>query len=365
MHQNRPDLSNVDPEIRAYILELEAELNRLRGTPVSSSRKLRAISADNGAEEATTDNAQVNEPAEPPTSTCLITATPSGVAKRTPRHLYQRQRRGGMGIFDLDTSEDDPPAMLAFAEPKQNLLLITNLGRCFRIPVSSIQETPVRSTGSSMVAKFNFLVEEHLAFITPENAEGYLALLSKKGMVRLLRHHVFSDSMKPGTSLFDFRMFGPLVSACWTRGDADLFIATRKGNAIRFPEKQVAPMGTQGIRLAENDTAIGIASVNDDSQVFLLGADGKGAIRLMQGFHANKAPGSGGKIALSTDQLVCAINVDHHQDIFIISRLSKIIRFAINEVPPKEGVVQGVVCMTLRADQPMTAAASHSILGIL
>jgi DNA gyrase/topoisomerase IV subunit A len=81
----------------------------------------------------------------------------------------------------------------------------------------------------------------------------------------------------------------------------------------------------------------------------------------MAGFAANKAPGSGGKIALKTDHLIGAVTVANSDDIFIISGLGKIIRFQAGEVPAKEGVVQGVNCMALRADE--TAALTESKMG--
>ncbi len=83
--------------------------------------------------------------------------------------------------------------------------------------------------------------------LLPVQAEGYLALLGERGYVRLLRHHVFGEYMKPGTSLMDVRQFGFFTAACWTPGNADLLIASRQGKAIRFAEKSVAPQNTLGI----------------------------------------------------------------------------------------------------------------------
>ncbi|MGC9394402.1 MAG: hypothetical protein ACP5J4_06060 [Anaerolineae bacterium] len=71
---------------------------------------------------------------------------------------------------------------------------------------------------------------------------------------------------------------------------------------------------------------------------------------------ANKSPGGGGKVALKTDKLVAAAAATTTGDIFIISRNSKIIRFQAAEVPPKEGVVQGVNCMALRGDETAAVA---------
>jgi DNA gyrase/topoisomerase IV subunit A len=92
----------------------------------------------------------------------------------------------------------------------------------------------------------------------------------------------------------------------------------------------------------------------------VFGAGGKGAVRLMSGFRSNKAPGAGGKAALKTDRLVGAAVVGENDDVFAISRLSKIIRFLAAEVPPKEGVVQGVNCMALRADEAVVFTTTAS-----
>ena len=99
MNLERPDLSLVSPDVRAYVEALEAELAATRRSP----SRVRESVAD--------ELAEVNQPSEPPTTFQVITATAGGIIKRTPRHLYDRQRRGGMGVFDLDGPDEDPPAL--------------------------------------------------------------------------------------------------------------------------------------------------------------------------------------------------------------------------------------------------------------
>ena len=192
---------------------------------------------------------------------------------------------------------------------------------------------------------------EHLALVLPHQTSGYLNVISKKGQVRRLRHHFFGDNMTPGNYLYDVNALGLPVAACWSGGSGDLFIATRQGRAIRFAESAVPFKGCLGIRLGDGDEIAGIAAAKESGGVFLLTADGKGTIRLMSGFSANKAPGAGGKVAIKSSNVISVATVDATDDIFAISRLSKIIRFQAAEVPPKEGVVQGVNCMSLRADE--------------
>jgi DNA gyrase subunit A len=351
MSLTRPNLDQVDPDVIAYIEYLEGELAKLH-----QEKSAAVLRPHIEIREDLDTSIPIAEPEEPPTSVNVIVATSNGLIKRTPRHLYARQRRGGMGIFDIESPDFDPPSLLTLADQAQTLLVLTDQARAFRLPVNSIHEAPIRARGESIVNKFDLDSAEKIAIIIPEQAQGYLALLSQSGIVRLLRHHVFGEYMKPGTNVYDFKKFGPLVSASWTTGDGDLFIATRKGLAIRFSEKLISPQGTQAIRLTSGDMAVSVTHVSPDSGVFLLSDDGKGAIRLMTGFNPNKSPGGGGKVAIKTDRLICALNSDNQQDIFIITQLSKIIRFRVDEVPPKEGVVQGVICISLRNDLPVAVA---------
>ncbi len=343
MNIQRPNLNHVDPVIQAYIKALESELEQLRQKKKRSSSPTPVSSL---------------ELSEPPTTLNVITVSGSGQAKRTPRHLYLRQRRGGMGIFDLESAQDDPPAMLTIADESQDLLLLTNQARLFRLPVKSLPESPIRSRGQSLTESLALKDNERLALILPHQRQGYLVIVTEKGQVRRQRYHFFGDNMSPGNLLYDFKTLGSPAAACWTSGQHDLFIATRQGRAIRFEEQKVPFKGCLGIRLSNNDAVAAVTEVKSNGGVFLINADGKGTTRLMGGFNPNKVPGAGGKVAIKTDQLIGAVAIDEGDDIFIISRLSKIIRFQAVEVPAKEGVVQGVHCMALRADETVAVVCS-------
>lgn len=342
----RPDLSALDAEIAAYIQFLEERIEELEDNTADSNRS-RA-------------SAPSLEPSEPPTTQNVITISQSGLAKRTPRHYYSRQRRGGMGIFDLETAEDDPPAFLVIADETDALILITNYGRLFRLPVQRIPETPIRARGQPLYDHLPFSLQDGESIIAIVAGEGgkYLWLFSERGWIRRIRSSHVGSRMIPGTSFHDVKNGGRLVSACWSEDESDIFVTTQAGLAIRFAATQVPVSGCRAMRVPPEDVVFGGAAVNEDGGVFLLGPDGKGTIRLMAGFRANKAPGAGGKVAMKVDRLTACFAVQETDDIFIISELGKIIRFAAEEIPAKEGVVQGVNCMSLRSDETRTAAKS-------
>ncbi len=343
----RPDLSKADPEIIAYIEYLEAQLKGYTPRRISAAPK--------EVEEPSLEPAL---PAEPPTTINIATISQGGLGKRTPRHLYPRQHRGGMGIFDLDVSTPDSPAILSSLDASDNALVFTNLAKVYRLPANRLSDSEVRSKGILLFDRYEMEEGEMPVAILPERASGYVALVSTFGKVRCLRHHLFGEHMRPGSLFFNTRETGPLAAACWTEGDSDLFVLTQKGIAIRFSEKAISPQGDWGIKVASDDRVVAITSVYEDGLVFMVASDGKGTIREMAGFAANKSAGGSGKIAMKNDHLVGAAAVTPNDDLFILTQLGKVIRFRADEVPSTDGVVQGVICINMRNDEVVAVTSS-------
>jgi DNA gyrase subunit A len=346
----RPDLSNLNPSIVAYIEYLEKK---------AGIRQQAAHRDDD--QHAVPDHFSEPLPAERETNYNVITVSQDGQGKRTFRHLYTRQHRGGMGVFGLDLSGDDEPILLTGAEENQNLLFFTNKARVYRQPLAMILQDQVNARGAAVAQRYSLDPDERLVGILPEQARGYVALVTEGGRVRCLRHHLFGEHMRPGTEMFKYNEVGALASVCWTNGDADLLIITQQGMGIRFGEKSISPQGDQGIRLSGDDRVVAITPVYPDSLVFIVSSDGRGTLRQMTGFAANKSAGGSGKIAIKSNKVVGATVVEPNDDLFLISRLGKVIRFPSSEVPPTEGVVQGVNCMGLRGDEVVALMKSGPI----
>lgn len=343
----RPDLTNADILIREYIEFLESKIAASRmETSTGSSSSLQAK-----------DDYSFTEP---PTTANILTFSQSGVIKRTHRHHYYRQHRGGMGIFDLETPASDPPIFLVGAEQNQTLLLFSDRARVFRYPLSKIEESPPRSKGQ-FLDHLPLEPNERIVAAIPERASGYLALASRKGFVRCLRHHMFGEHLKPGTSMYHLSEFGPLAAICWTSGDDDLFLVSMNGMAIRFNEKSLPPQGSKGINLAQGDQLVAVTAIQAEGQVCILSADGKGTSRLMTGFAPNKSPGGIGKIAMKATRVVAAVAASPESDLFLLSRQAKIIRFLAGEIPTTEGAVQGVNCMLFRNDEVVAATLGTAL----
>lgn len=348
----RPDISNLNPEIIAYIEFLEKK----------SGVHTKLIGNIHEDQDIPAFRVNDNLPSEQETRINIITISREGLAKRTPRHLYTRQHRGGMGMFGIDIALPDYPTVLSSSEESQNLIFFTNQARVFRQSTQIIAPAGVFGAAKTINERFAFEKGEIIVAVLPEQAKGYVALISETGRLRCLRHHLFGEHMRQGTSLYNYVEFGSLVSACWTPGDADLFLVTQQGIGIRFAEKAISPQGDQAIRVSQGDRVVGVTSVNTDSSVFIIGADGRGTVRLMSGFAPNKSPGGSGKAAIKNNKVVSVVRIDSNDDLFIISRLGKIIRFPAKEVPSTEGVIQGVICMNFRGDEVVAVLPNGPIL---
>ncbi len=263
-----------------------------------------------------------------------------------------------MGVFDLETAEPDPPTLLTLVDEEDYFLLFTGSGRAFRLPVTTLAAAPVRANGEFLAAKLDLRPEEKIVALLPDQGGEYAALVSQRGWVQRVHNNYLGKSLLPGMTFHNIKNGGALTAACWTSGNGDLLIVTRAGKGIRFAERHVHARGCLGLRVDVDDAVVGVTAVSNSSDVFLLSHDGKGTIRQMRGFRANKAPGAGGKIVMKTDGLVTAVTVTASNDLFIVSQSGKIIRFQTNEVPEKEGVVQGVNCMGLRNDVATAVAVA-------
>ncbi|MSP13913.1 MAG: hypothetical protein EXR62_13275 [Chloroflexi bacterium] len=297
----------------------------------------------------------------PPSKIMVITVSYDGLSKRTPVNHYGKQRRGGIGIYDLCTRDDDPVHMLVIADKDMDLLAFTNLGQAYRLPISQIPQAEVRGKGEDLNGMLSLSAGEVISALLPvplESGSGYVTIASQGGFVRHYRRAVLGPGMVQGTSLWDAKEVpGAPVAACLTNGNEHVLLATHQGMGIRFPESTIPLRGIQAIKLQENDRVAGLLPVKENSSVAVVTTDGQGARRMMAGFSANQAPGGQGKILIKSQAVAAIAEAEDGQELMCISKFSKIIHFDADEIPAKTAPVQGVAVMEIRGDEVVAMAA--------
>ncbi|MFN8470605.1 MAG: DNA gyrase C-terminal beta-propeller domain-containing protein [Anaerolineae bacterium] len=360
------DVSDLS-EAKALFEELLAENERLRSAleAARAAHETRTSASSNTGpsfRDLASSRASVLDTRQVTETLMLITISAAGQAKRTPINRYSRQRRGGIGIFDLRAADTDEARFLAIADQADALLLLSASGRVYRVAIADIPEaSDPRSRGDDILVAAHMDANDKLAAVLPmseADQQRYVLLGSQNGFIKRMRGHYFGSSFEPGRVVLDPRQTGGAASAmCLSSGTADVLMVSRGGMATRF-NISVAPLqAAPGLKLRPGDTLAGLAAIHEPDQVFVVTEDGLGTRRTMEGFAANKAPGAAGKIIMKSEVVAGIVRAPDSADLVVLTRFSKLIRFTAEEVPAKTAPVQGVDIVELRGDI-VTAAAS-------
>ena len=201
----------------------------------------------------------------------VIAITRSGYIKRLPVTTYREQRRGGIGVMGMDLKEDDYIEHLIVASTHDYILFFTTVGKVYRLKVHELPLGSRQSKGRAVVNLLPFSQDEKIRAViaTRDFTEAeYLTLATKNGVVKKSKFQDYNTQLKAdGIIAIKLREDDELVDVLHSDGDDDIMLVSRKGQAIRFSEKDARPMGraTEGVRgmkLRAGDEVIaaGIAS---------------------------------------------------------------------------------------------------------
>ena len=195
----------------------------------------------------------------------VIAITRSGYIKRLPVTTYREQRRGGIGVMGMDLKDEDYIEHLVVASTHDYLLFFTSVGKVYRLKV---HELPLGSRQSKGRAIVNLLplaqgetVRALIATRDFKEAE-YLVIATKKGVVKKTRFAEYNTPLKAdGIIAIKLREGDELVGVLHSSGEDDILMVSRKGQAIRFHELNVRPMGratagVAGMKLRAGDEVI-------------------------------------------------------------------------------------------------------------
>lgn len=356
-------IQQASPALQRYIRTLEMENARLRQELLElrqSAQRRQRVEAAVRERSVDSPTTQLITPRHPD-DVQVVTITSRGLAKRTPLNDYATQRRGGIGVFDILAPREDLVAHLFVTRATAALLLLSNRGRAFRLPLDTLPLTDVRGRGASLPERLLFTSDESIAAVLPlddNDPRTTVLIATEGGWLRTLHRNYVGPRLQPGTLLSDPHRGGAPAAMTLSNGASDVLMVLRSGAGYRFSERQAGRDGVRGIQARPDDRVVGVVSVrSDDDHVLLVTADGQGTRRQMAGFAANKTPGGQGKVIMKTDALVGAVAVNTGDEALCISGFAKIIRFAADEVPAKTGNVQGVAVLDTRGDTLAALAA--------
>ncbi|KKR42496.1 MAG: gyrase subunit A protein [Parcubacteria group bacterium GW2011_GWF1_40_6] len=309
-----------------------------------------------------------------PEKETMLVLTAGGYVKCTDPAEYHSQKRGGVGVIDLETKEEDFVTMLVSGSTHSNLLFFTNLGKVYQMKMYDIPEGRRATRGKSIM---NFLAlsgEEKVTSILamPKDMgkiSSSLMLVTKHGTAKKMSSESFKDVRRSGIIAIRLDKDDQLISALVVEKGNEIMIATAEGQSIRFKESDVREMGrtaggVSGIRLGKNDEVIGVDVIKKSSEkaAFLtMSANGFGKKTDLKEYKVQKRGGSGVKTAKVTSKtgklIVAKVLGGEEQELIAMSKKGQVIRTALKDISSLGRQTQGVTVMRLRSGDGIASLA--------
>jgi DNA gyrase subunit A len=299
----------------------------------------------------------------------VIAITRSNYIKRLPVNAYREQRRGGIGVMGMDLKEDDYIEHLFVASTHDYILFFTNVGKVYRLKVHELPLGSRQSKGRAIQNLLPFRQGELVrAVIQTRNFEEteYLVFATKKGIVKKTRLAAYNTPLRSdGIIAIKMRDGDELVGARHASGKDDILMVSRKGQAIRFHETDVRPMGrdasgVQGMRLRDDDEVIAVNIAHDEADVLVVTENGYGKRTPVRDYPVKGRGGLGVKTVQLTEakgQLAGSRVVRDGYQVMLISDGGTVIRMPVVDIKRSGRSTQGVIVMRLREGEHVSSLA--------
>jgi DNA gyrase subunit A len=298
----------------------------------------------------------------------VIAITRSGYVKRLPVDTYREQRRGGIGVMGMDLKDEDYIEHLFVASTHDYLLFFTSVGKVYRLKVHELPLGTRQSKGRAIVNLLPFHQDEQVRAVIATrdfNDAEFLVFATKKGIVKKTRFMDYNTPLKAdGIIAINLRDKDELVGVVHSSGDDDILMVSRKGQAIRFHEKNARPMGratggVQGMRLRKGDEVIGVAIAENDADLLVVTENGYGKRTRIDEYPVKGRGGLGVRTVQLTEkrgQLAGARVVRDGHNVMLISTQGTVIRMPVDGIRRAGRSTQGVIVMRLRGDDERVSA---------
>ncbi len=298
----------------------------------------------------------------------VVTVSHAGYIKRNPVSLYRIQRRGGRGKMGMGTKEEDFVEKIFIASTHHFILIFTNRGRVHWLKVYQLPQAGRSSRGKAIVNLLQMGEGERVAGVLPvrDFADGKsVVMVTRQGVVKKTELQAFANPRAGGIIAMSVDEGDDLLEACMTSGSQEVFLGTRKGQAIRFREDDVREMGrtargVRGIRMDPDDVVVGMEIPTEGNAIITVSEKGYGKRTAVSEYRIQKRGGRGTINLRTTPKVGCVSGVlqaTGEEDLILISSTGKIIRMRVEEVPLLHRNTQGVRLIDLEADEKLTSLA--------
>ncbi|RLF33748.1 MAG: DNA gyrase subunit A [Thermoplasmata archaeon] len=304
-----------------------------------------------------------------PVQDVVVTITDSGYIKRIPCETYRTQRRGGKGLIGMETKEEDIVVDSFITSTHDYIMFFTNHGKAFWLKGYRIPEGGRHSKGKAIINLLPRLEEgEYVETAIPIHEfddEHYLVFATRKGIIKKTVLSAYSNIRVNGVRAIKLDEDDELISTKLSDGKQTIMIATANGQACRFHESEVRPMGRVtrgviGIRLGKDDKAVSMAIVSEEGTLLTITENGYGKRSPISEYRKTHRGSKGVRTIITNERngkVIWVKEVTDDDEIMVTSREGMIVRIPVKDIRIQGRNTMGVRIMKLNEGDKVVSVA--------
>jgi DNA gyrase subunit A len=305
-----------------------------------------------------------------PDTQTVVMITKAGYIKRLAPDTFKTQNRGGKGVTGLTTKENDSIEHVFSTTTHKDLLFFTTRGRVFRLKAYDVPEASRTAKGQAIVNFLNLAPGENVsAAFSMDDMEkmNYLIMVTTTGTVKKVELSQFENIRSSGLIAIKLKDGDSLQWVRPTTGKDQVVLVSHQGQAIRFKEGDVRPMGrtasgVRGMKFKLDDRIVGMGVIytsnketTADKQLLVVMQNGYGKRSEIKEYKVQNRGGSGvktAKVTKKTGMIISArlVASDDTRDVFVVTEAGQVLRSKLKSVSVLGRATQGVRIMRFKKD---------------
>lgn len=301
----------------------------------------------------------------------VLVYTSGGYVKRTDPDEFRTQKRGGVGVVDISTKEEDFVIMSLTTSTHSDMLFFTDKGKAYQIKMYDLPEGKRATRGKSIMNFLQLSDGEKVTSILPmpkemklakgkENEGVSLMMITKDGTVKKSSAESFKDVRRNGLIAIKLEEGDELLATLFVRDEDSVILTTQNGQSIRFSHNDVREMGRTaagviGMKLDKGDVIVAsdkIPTGTKGAELLIMTGNGYGKKTKLSEYKIQKRGGSGIKTVKVTDKtgklMIARVVTGENEELLAVSKDSQVIRTELTSIPTLGRDTQGVRIMKLR-----------------
>lgn len=299
----------------------------------------------------------------------VLVLTKGGYVKRTNPDEYKVQKRGGVGVVDLNTKEEDVVTTLLTTSAHSDLLFFTDKGKVYQCKMYEIPEGRRATKGKSIMNFLSMASDENVTSVLSVRKDEWagdwsLLMVTRNGVIKKSDAAAFKDVRRSGLIAISLKGEDELIAARFVGSGDEVSLITHNGQAIRFKEGDVRQMGrtaagVTGMKMKKDDYIVAADVLKDgeaEREILVVTEKGFGKTTPAKDYKVQNRGGSGIKTAKVTDKTgkvvgAAALTTEQRVDgeLVVMSKKGQVIKLSLKDVPTLGRDTQGVRIMKLRA----------------